>query len=247
MHIAFVVCATMMFSLFMMTGCGKGSAPTKDVAFLTASEYWYHYDEATGENEKMSFSEDFTFYWGCECGEPIGNSDCYELFDYDKETAIIKLYNDYDDMAMELEVLDYSDYHLLLKIDGKIKDYTYSESGLDVTDSEIYMAEYSGEFAVLGGNTEEVVLGPYDYDGDVEYPENAIQTYPLAEDVEACTLYEFTQIKDGEVVENTVDYNEIDVEEAATNMEYGGYGFIWFNDNMEVNKILFYGATIAEE
>ena len=53
-------------------------------------------------------------------GEPIGDSDCYELFDYDTETSIIKLYNDYDDMSMELEVLDYSDYHLLLKMDGEV-------------------------------------------------------------------------------------------------------------------------------
>ena len=72
----------------------------------------------------MSFHDDFTFYWGCECGEPIGDSDCYELYDYDKETSTIKLYNDYDDMAMEIVVLDYSDYHLLLRVDGNIKDFT---------------------------------------------------------------------------------------------------------------------------
>lgn len=243
----FAICAAVIFSSFLLNGCEKGTASTKDVEFLTASEYWYHYDEVTGESEKMSFHDDFTFYWGCECGEPIGDSDCYELYDYDKETSIIKFYNDYDDMQMELEVLDYSDYHLLLKIDGEIKNYTYSNSDLEVVDSEKYMDGYSGEFAVIDGSTEEIVLGPYDYDGDVVYPENAIRTYPLAENVEVSTLFEFTKIKDGEMVENTVDYQEIDVEEAAMNMEYGGYVFVWFNDNMEVSRILFYGATIAEE
>ena len=241
------LCTIIIFNLSILTGCKKETVSVKDIEFLTTSKSWYHYDEITGESEKMSFNEDFTFYWGCICGEPIGNSDCYELFEYDKESAIIKLYNDYDNESMELEVIDYSDYHLLLKIDGKIKDYTYCESGINVVDSEKYMAGYSGEFAVLNGNKDEIVLGPFDYDGDIEYPENAVKTYSLTENVETCTLFEFTMIIDGVIVENTVDYKEIEIDEAVMNMEYGGCGFIWFNDNMEVNKILFYGATVAEQ
>ena len=117
----YCICSIMLLALFMMTGCSNHASSSEDISFLTASEYWYHFDEVTGENEKMSFHEDFSFYWGCECGEPIGDSDCYELFDFDEETSIVKLYNDYDDMSMELEVLGYSDYHLLLKMEGEIK------------------------------------------------------------------------------------------------------------------------------
>jgi len=236
-----------LFILLMLTGCENRTASSKDVEFLTASEHWYHYDEVTGESEKMSFSDDFTFYWGCICGEPVGNSDCYELFDYDKETSIIRLYNDYDDMSMELEVLDYSDYHLLLKIDNKIKNYTYSETGPDVTDSEKYMEGYSGEFSFLDGNTEEIVLGPFDYDGDVEYPANATKTYKFTDNTKAYTLFTSTHIIDGEIIENTVDYEEIDIKEALNQIENGGYGFVWFDDNLQVKKIMFYGATIVEE
>lgn len=243
-----LVCMLIIGGIIMMSGCRDGrTASASDVGFLTASEYWYHYDEVTGESEKMSFSDDFTFYWGCECGEPIDNSDCYELYDYDEETSVIKLYNDYDDMTMELEVLDYSDYHILLKYDGKIKDYTYVETGLDVVDGEKYMAGYSGEFSVIDGSIEEVVLGPFDYDGDIEYPENALKTYALADDFEAYTLYTFKHIIDGEVVKDEVDYQQLTIKEAAENMGYGGYGFIWFNDDLKVEKILFYGDTIVEE
>ncbi len=222
-------------------------ASAKDVAFLLASEYWYHFDEVTGESEKMSFHKDFSFYWGCECGEPVGDSDCYELFDYDKDTSVLKLYNDYDDMSMEIEVLDYSDYHLLLKIDGKIKDFTYSDSGIELADSEKYMAGYSGEFAVLGGSMDEIVLGPFDYEGDEEYPENAKRTYELADDVEVYELALFTRIKDGEVVEDTLEYKELKGEDIAAYMEYGGYGIIWFDEELDVEKVMFYGATVAEE
>lgn len=243
----FIFCMILTCSLFSLTGCSNRTASKKDVAFLTANKYWYHFDEVTGETEKMRFDEEFTFYWGCECGEPVGDSDCYELFDYDKETSMIKLYNGYDDMSMEMELLDYSDYHILLKIDGEIKDYTYYDSGLELADSEKYMSGYSGEFAIIGGNTEEVILGPFDYDGDVDYPDNAKKTYKLAESAEAYTLSAFTYIKDGEVIEDTVEYEELSIEEAAENMEYGGYGIIWFDDNMEVNKVLFYGSTVVEE
>ena len=236
-----------LLALLMITGCSNQTAPAQNIEFLTASEYWYHYDEVTSECEKMSFHEDFSFYWGCECGEPIGDSDCYELFDFDEETSIIKLYNDYDDMSMELEVLGYSDYHLLLKIDGEIKNYTYADTGIELSESEKYMEGYSGEFSILEGTAEEIVLGPFDYDGDVEYPDNAKVSYKLSADVETQTLFTFTKIKDGEIVENTVDYEEISLDEAVENIEYGGCGLIWFNDNLEVSKLLFYGATIAEE
>ena len=243
-----LACIVIVGGILMMAGCGDGrTASSRDIEFLTASEYWYRYDEVTGESEKMSFRDDFTFYWGCECGEPVGNSDCYELYDYDKETSMIKLYNDYDDMSMEMEVLDFNDYYLLLKIDGEIKGYTYADSFLEIADSEKYMDGYSGEFAVLGGSTEKIELGPFDYDGDIEYPDDAVKTYSIAEDAEAYTLYTFRHIVDGEIVEDTVDYQEITMEKAAEHMEYSGYGFVWFDDELNVTKLLFYGDTILEE
>lgn len=242
-----VLFVSVLLSLFITTGCGSNNVTAKATEFLTVSEAWYHYDEVTGESEKMSFSKDSSFYWGCICGEPVGNSDCYNLFNYDKETSIIKLYNDYDDTSMELEVLDYSDYHLLMKIDGKIKDYTYNETGLELENSEKYLSGYSGEFIFLEADTEEIALGPFDYDGDIEYPDNATKAYKYADDIEIYTLFTFTQIKDGEVVENTVDYKEVDMDEALYHIEYGAGGFVWFDDDLQISKILLYGATIAEE
>ena len=242
------ICTLIIGGVLMMAGCGgAGSATAKDVEFLTASEYWYHYDEVTGESEKMSFNDDFSFYWGCECGEPVGDSDCYEMYDYDKESSVIKLYNGYDDMSMDVEVLGYSDYNLLLKIDGEIKNYTYAETGLEIADGEKYLSGYSGEFSIIGGNDEEIELGPFDYDGDIEYPENAVISYEPADDAKAYTLYTYKHIVDGELVENSTDYQQLSFEEFAENLEYGGHGFVWFNDEMQIEKILFYGENILEE
>lgn len=243
-----LVCTLIVGGILMLTGCGsEDTASTNHGKSITASDAWYHYDEITGESEKMSFSEDKTFYWGCVCGEPIGDSDCYELYDYDNETSVITLYNNYDDMSMEIEVINSSDYHLLLKIDGKIKNYTYVETGLEIADSEKYLSGYSGEFSIIGGNAEEIELGPFDYDGDIEYPDNAVTAYEFADEAEAYTLYTYTHIKDGEVIREDVDYQQIPFSDAIENLEYGGYGFIWFNDDLQVEKILIYGDSIFEE
>ena len=79
----FFVLVISLMMVLSFAGCGNSQASKGGNEILTAAEYWYHFDEVTGENEKMSFNEDGSFYWGCECGEPIGDSDLLELYDYD--------------------------------------------------------------------------------------------------------------------------------------------------------------------
>lgn len=237
-----LVCFLMLTFMIFAAGCGTSKHPE----FLTASECWYFYDEVTGENEKMRFHDDGSFYWGCECGEPVGNSDCYEQYAYDEKTNTIRLYNGYDDMELIMEVLDYSDYHLLLKIDGEIKDYTYIDYDYDVADAEKYMKDYAMVASIVDGNAEEAVLTHYNYDGDVEYPENTRKAYPLAEDVKFYDLQVFTHYKDGNLVENKTTYRELPKEEAVEYLDSNS-GFIWFNENMEIEKITYYGAVTYED
>lgn len=230
-----------------IAGCGSSRTDSEeDVTFLTMVETWYHYDEVTGENEVMRFGEDASFYWGCECGEPIDNSDLLESYAYDKEKSVIKFYNGFDDFTVEAEVLNYSDYHLLLKIDGEIKDYTYIEAGLDIEESEKYLSGYSGEFNTLGILDGAVVLGPFNHDGDVEYPDDAFMTCELAEDAEIYLLDINTYIRDGEVISHDVEYRPLETSETAAYMEQGT-AFIWFDDELKITKILFYGEVIVEE
>ena len=233
-------------ALFVLTGCDGGKTSAKDVEFLTKADYWYCWDEVTGETEKMNFREDFTFYWGCECGEPVGASDCYELFDYDKETGMIHLYNGYDDMTMDMEVLDYSDYHLLLKIDGEIKDYTHVDYEYEVPNSEKYLSGYTMAAYIPEGDMDGAVLTHYGYDGDVDYPENVKKTYPFAEDAEFYDLQVNVLYKDGLIAKDETTYRELTREEAVDAMTSTS-GFIWLNDNLEITKMTYYGAIINEE
>ena len=246
-----IVCILLIAGLAVFAGCSsERTASPKDVEFLTASDYWWFYDAVSGESEKMSFSEDFTFYWGCACGEPIGASDLYELYDYDKETQIITLYNDYDNTSMKMKVLDYNDYHILLEIDGIIKDYTSMEGMYGEPYIE-NLAEYLGGYNMyawfIEGQGRSVVVGPYDYDGDIEYPDNAFKNYPLSYDIEFYDL-QVTTVEDVDTgeAEQDVLYEQLTEREGFERLE-SGFGFIWFNDEMEIEKITFYGSICIQE
>ena len=64
------------------------------------------------------------FFYHCECGEPVGDSDCYDKYRYEEDEKLITLYNDYDDSEKEIKVLSYNVLHLLLEIDGEIHDFS---------------------------------------------------------------------------------------------------------------------------
>ena len=56
----------------------------------------------------------------------------------------------------------------------------------------------------------------------------------------------FTVDVDGEVVEHNEDYLELDTESAVIGMEYGS-ALVWFDDDLDISKMMFYGATVLEE
>lgn len=228
--------------LLFASGCGDShSAAPEDTAFLTSADYWYHYSESLGENEKMRFSEDFSFFWGCECGEPVGDSDLYQLYDYDKDKQVIRLYSDVDNASEEIKVLDYSDYHLLLKIDGQIRGYTFLDAGINPGESSENLSDYSLYASIIEGDDKTAVLGPFNYDGDAAYPDNAIKSYPVAKQAEFFDLNVKITEKDGQTTRKTF-FKELTRKEAASHME-NTTGFIWLNEKMEIEKIVFYGAV----
>ena len=223
-------------TILLLCSCGNSrKASAEDVEFLIEADCWYHYNEVSC-NEKMRFSDDFSFYWGCECGEPVGDSDLYELYDYDSETRTIRLYNDYDNSSMELKVLDYSDYHLLLEYDGEIKDYLYIDPNLYIEESETYLSGYDLYATVIEEENGSVILGPFNYDGDIEYPDNAMKSYSLAENVQFFDLDVETTVKNDEE-QTKVSYREI-----ASCPEDASSVFVWLNSEMEIEKMVFYGA-----
>lgn len=236
---------TVLLVLIMMlciVGCGLNGrvASKKDVEFLTVNDAWYHYDPITYENEKMSFNEDFSMYWGCECGEPVGDSDLYEFFDYDKDKSELRVYNTYDGDEKVLKVLNYSKEHLMLEIDGVIKEFIPYSNSYDLTYDKEYLKGYSSYVSTREVQGSDLVVGPADYDGDVEYPDNAFRTYKMSDDIE---FYDYFFKYDGEASHT---YNKLSLKEGLEAFESSS-AFIWFNDNLEICKVMYYGSLVIME
>jgi len=226
--------------LIICSSCGKSNTE-----FLTNVTNWYHYNEITGEVEKMKFSEDGTFFWGCACGEPVGDSDLYELFEYNEKLKTIRLYNNYDNCETKIELINFSANHLLLKIDGKITVFINEENNLDV--SEEYIKDYNTYGFITEGNSEELILGPFNYDGDIEYPKNAFHKYKLVDDVEFYDLQIKKHINVTTKEEKEyIKYNKLSQKDGV-DMLPSNFGFIWLNDNLEVEKIVYYGKIEIQE
>ena len=58
-----------------------------------------------GDTEHISFREDGSYGYYCLCGNPVGNSDLYDMYAYDKETNTIKVYASYDKKEYEFSLI----------------------------------------------------------------------------------------------------------------------------------------------
>ena len=235
-------------SLSLLVGCGgdTGVASKDDVKFLTKVDTWYFFNPQTFENEVISFSEDFNFYWGCECGEYIGDSDIYKKYDYDKDEQVIIVYNGYDNNKKRVKVIDYSDYHLMIELDGVIKDFipyaTSYEFAEDDTGKYLDIIKgYNSYVTTMEVQGSGLVVGPADYDGDLEYFEEDFTTYMASKDIEFYNYsYEWINGKE------SVDYRKMSMDEGLAAFESSS-AFIWFNKNMEISKVMYYGSLIVSE
>ncbi len=151
---------------------------------------------------------------------------------------------------MEMKVLDHNDYYLILEVDGRIKGYTSSggmggEAYFDK--AEEYLAGYSMYASFIEFQGSAIRFAPYDYDGDMEYPDDAFRTYEIAENIEFYDLQIKTvqDVDSGQEAQDVV-YNKLSMEDAIAAIEHS-FGFVWFNDDMEIEKIVLYGAVIIQE
>ena len=115
------------------------------------------------------------------------------------------------------------------------------ESEFNIPEPEKYLADYSTYGCFVEGDMTSVVIGPFDYDGDVEYEDDAFTTYGIAEDAEFYN-YEVTRTVDSDSGEENQEaaYGYI----SGDDLEYllnSGFGFIWLNDSSEITKVVFYG------
>jgi len=121
------------------------------------------------------------------------------------------------------------------------------ESEFNIPEPEKYLDGYDTYGCFIKGDRQSVVIGPFDYDGDIEYPDDAFATYSIAEGAEFYD-YEVTRTVDVDSGETAVrsEYRQVkgdDLEFLLNN----GFGFIWLDDSNEIIKVVFYGEIEIQE
>lgn len=246
----------LMLAMILLTGCKQQETGESGVPIDFADKNWFFYNEVTAEHHCLSFGSDGGYAYYCQCGEPIGNSDCYDKYEYDEEAGIIRLFNDYDDETDEIKVLGYNEYHLMLEIDGRIRDFGLLE--LDTTSNffseqaESYLEGYESRCTVVDLADGILTYGPVNYDPEGLYENGPFEEYEVAEDVVIfdMVLERYISMQDGEEYEESYDVAFTEIGQA--DLEYildagAGLAFLWFNDDLQVEKIVFYGENSVTE
>lgn len=239
--------------MIVMTGCTQETQKedNKESTGFTDKE-WIFYDEVTAEHLCLNLSSDGSYSYHCQCGEPVGDSDLYDKYEYDSETGMITLLNDSDDATDEMKVLDYNEYHLMVEIDDEIKDFCLYE--LDTTsnfysqEAESYLEGYESRCTVVDIKDGKIIYGPVNYDPEGAYENGPFEEYEMAETVPVFDLaiQRYNSIHDGEEYEEFYDvaFTEIKEEEIGRILDLGaGTAFLWFDEELKVEKIVFWGEN----
>ncbi len=129
-----------------------------------------------GDTEHISFNKDGYYVYYCDCGSPVGNSDLYDMYAYDKETNTIKVYASYDKKEYELiKIKEVTELKLVLDFDGKEKTF-YSKEGM-------YLEQNPLPIAGIEYKTKEDVRIEFKKDGTFESYDNKKGGFTYSSDI----------------------------------------------------------------
>ena len=254
----FLVSVLLMSTIILGTGslwgCSSPEEPSDKMPAELVDKTWYFYDEFSAEHLCLTLGSDNAFSYHCQCGEPVGDSDIYDQYTYDEEKEIIILSNDSEDETKEVKVLGYNEYHLLLEIDGEIKDFGLVEmdipSNFYAFEGDKYFKDYESLCTVVNIEDGKLIYAPLDYDPEGLYAEGPFEEFELAQDysISEVIVRSYNSIQAEQEYEEFYNVTETaHTEDVNEYMENRGSGmaFLWFNDNMQVEKIVFHGETSA--
>ena len=238
-----------MILIFSLTGCKAETSASnqKNPEFLTDNE-WIHY---TICNETISFHDDGGFAFYCACGSPVGNYDLFDRYKYNEQNSEITLHPEAE--GNTIKILRHEKSRLLLECNDGIKEFFdnqdpfVSNTSPDCAyDTENYTEGFGSYIAIICKDGNTVTTAPSGYDGDTpEYKE-----YLLEETLAPNVTYgewnmQVTQTEDGEEIKQ--DYKELSDEQVDKMLKDGSsVGYVWYNSEIEIEKIVFFGATVIQ-
>lgn len=230
--------------LFYITACGSGEGKKQQGTypdFLTDKDWEYNTLSCT---EILHFYKDGGFSYYEACGNPVGNSDCYEIYSYDEDTGIVTAYG-YDDSVEDLQiaVLRYTDESLLVSIEGAIKEF-YADNDVPSLIGDMYeeVEGYSAYVAIGDINDGMIETAPSDFDVDAGGLE-LVREEKLSDMAVFYRLYEEIIHSEGEESDEiTIEFTELKRED-VTHSEDNSFssGYIWYDENLQITKIVYYG------
>jgi len=215
---------------------------TDSYDFLTQGE-WKSYSNENEESLVVSFRENGEYAFFCECGEPVGDSDLYDKFLYDKKEKVIRLTGPVSDI-LEIKVKYYDKFFLVLEYpeEGTLIFQNKKSPVLDelLGDAEKYInTDNSVLLSFLEYNDNILKVAPYNYDRDSHklFKDNIFEI--KASENLKCKSVSVTVTK-GNAVTEVKNLNASDFENIG---KYYTHGYLTFNKNNEAAEIVFYGAT----
>jgi len=212
-----------------------------EIEFLTDAS-WVHYDDNIGENINISFRENGEYFYHCDCGEPVGDSDIYDSYSYEPENHTITLSGP-DGETSKIEVLYYDDNYLCLLFEEGTVTFKNEKKPIDdlvLSSAKEYVGDEGKPFlSVLGFENGRLTLAPHNYDKDAadSFAENIFELKG-SQDISFSSV-SLTIEGDKEAIE-FVKLTEDDYPNIG---EFHHMGYIEFNDKGEVASVVFYGTT----
>lgn len=237
-----ILCLILVLSV---TACGSGEVKKKKSTypdFLTGKDWEYNTLSCT---EILHFHKDGGFAYYEACGNPVGNSDCYETYSYDEEAEIVTAHG-YDDSVedMKIAVLRYTDDSLLVSIDGVIKEF-YEDNEVPSLIGDMYekVEGYSAYMAIGDIHDGMIETAPSDFDADAGGLE-LVRKEKLSDTAVFYWLYEEIIHQEGEESDEiTTEFTELKREEVAHSEDNSfNSGYIWYDENLQITKIVYYGS-----
>lgn len=240
-------------SILLMPGCTQETLEEEqNISADFVDKEWLFYDEVTAEHLCLYLGSDGSYSYHCECGESVGDSDLYDQYEYNAETNIITIFADSENETEEIKILGYNEFHLMIEIDGEVKDFCLE--AMDTTSNFFsfeagdYFTDYESRCTVADIVDNKITYSAVNYDPEGLYEDGPFEEYDLTENVEFFELriHRFNSIQGDQEYEEFYNlyYKKMNGEEAK---EYIGYGsaltFLWFDEELKVEKVVFYGET----
>ena len=265
----FILYPLLSISIIMFVGCSsnkKINSQTKqqfkfidNTHKLLVNSDWKYYDTVAEENLCITFCKNNEFYYNCECGEPVDDSDCYDKYEY-KKGGKLKIYMSYEkNKDKKIKIIHIDDKSLLINLDGDVIEF-YNAKNTDNCFSHSSMhgcekcnkplEKYDGFNTIVNMNKDnnEITIALGDYDKDDKQSLNNLRSVKLAEDVDIYDINIKSELDDnGNIKKHKCSNKKISKDVMKNMIDLSSpVALIWYDKDIKIKKIVFYGEVIIQ-